>query len=325
MTVRYGLVGALIVALQFGCATQTPPVTSVEAPQSIAAQRKAQEGTVKVPVGPPVLKRKVALGRVTNETAYGRTLLRDANNDPLGKQVGDLFSKALVESGQFIVMERSDIGRLQQEVELVGGKLNLVGVDALIFGSLTEFGRKVVGETGFLSQTKKQVAFAKVDVRVVDAATGLVQFAVAGAGEASTESGSIAGFGSQAAYDGTLNDASIRIAVNEAVAKLTRELTARPWQTSIVAVEQGQVFISGGRSQGLRPGMTFVVETRGKRVKSPQTGFDIVLPGKEVARVQVLRSFGDNETSEASEVTVVTGSVQGLALADLVVVQREGP
>lgn len=316
----------LILALAgatFGCAVQKPPTISAEAPQSLEAQRQAQAAVQRAQPAAPVLKRKVALGRVTNETNYGRTLLRDQSGDPLGKQVGDLFSKALTESGQFIVLERPDIGRLQQEADLVGGKLNLVGVDALIMGSLTEFGRKLVGETGFLSQTKRQVAFAKVDFRVVDASTALVLFSVSGAGETSTEAGSIAGFGSQAGYDGTLNDSAIRIAVNEAVDRMTRQLLSRPWQTSILAMEQGQIFIGGGRAQGVRPGMTFAVETRGKKVKSPQTGFDIMLPGHEVARVRVVSNFGDSEVNEGSVVSVVSGSLQGFQPADLVVVMRE--
>lgn len=307
----------------FGCAVQKPPTASVEAPRSIEDQRQAQMAVQRAQPAAPLLKRKVALGRVTNETNYGRTLLRSQNGDPLGKQVADLFSKALTESGQFIVLERPDLGRLQQEADLVGEKLNLVGVDALIMGSLTEFGRKLVGETGFLSQTKRQVAYAKVDFRVVDTSNALILFSVSGAGESSTEAGSIAGFGSQAAYDGTLNDSAIRIAVNEAVDRMMRQLSSRPWQTSILAMEQGQVFIGGGRAQGVRPGMTFSVEERGRKVKSPQTGFDIVLPGREVARVRVVSNFGDSEVNEGSVVSVISGSLHGFQPANLVVVMRE--
>lgn len=306
-----------------GCATQTPPTRMVEAPQSIDAQRKAQQAVALAPPSVPVLKRKVALGRISNETNYGRTLLRDKNDDPLGKQVADMLGKALTESGRFIVLERPDIARLKDEAALVGSKLALVGVDALIMGSLTEFGRKTVGETGFLSQSKRQVAFAKVDFRVVDATTALVFFSVAGAGEATTETASVAGFGSQASYDGTLNDASIRIAVSEAVNKLVSEMAGRPWQTSILAIEKDQIFISGGKAQGLRPGMSFVVETKGKRVKSGQTGFDVTLPGQEVARVRVVSNFGDGETNEGSVVAVTSGSLSGYKPDDLVVFSKE--
>ena len=170
-----------------GCAVQTPAVVQKEAPQTLAAQKTAQQAiTTQVPAA-PTLKRKIALGRITNETNYGRSLLRDRFDDPLGKQVTDLMSKALTESGSYLVFERPDIGRIQAEGRLTDTKLNMIGVDALIIGSLTEFGRKTIGATGFVSSSKRQVAFAKVDIRVVDVSTGLVFFATAGAGEASTE------------------------------------------------------------------------------------------------------------------------------------------
>lgn len=39
-----------------------------------------------------------------------------------------------------------------------GAELNIVGVDTLIIGSLTQFGRATTGERGFLSSSKKQEA-----------------------------------------------------------------------------------------------------------------------------------------------------------------------
>lgn len=42
--------------------------------------------------------------RITNETSYGRSLLRDSQGDPLGKQVTDLMSKALTESGDALCL-----------------------------------------------------------------------------------------------------------------------------------------------------------------------------------------------------------------------------
>ena len=61
------------------------------------------------------------------------------------------MSKALTESGSFLVLERPDISRLQAESDLTGVSSQLVGVDALVIGSLTEFGRKTVGQSGFVS------------------------------------------------------------------------------------------------------------------------------------------------------------------------------
>lgn len=306
-----------------GCATQSPPMAVKDAPQSAEVQKQMQQETARALVAKPTLKRKIALGRVSNETSYGKSLLRDSAGDPVGKQIADMLSKALTESGAYVVLERTDLSKLQDESRLTGSKQNLVGVDALLMGSLTEFGRKTVGESGFVSASKKQVAFAKIDVRVVDVATGQSLFATSGAGESSTQTASTFGFGSQAGYDSTLNDSSIRQAISEVVNRLTVEFSRRPWQTSIIGVDNGRYFISGGKAQGLKPGMVFSVQTLGEKVKSPQTGFEIVLPGKEVAQIRVESLFGDTEMSEGAATSVVSGSLQGLKLDQLTVREKE--
>lgn len=317
-------VAAITVTTFFtGCAVQAPPLVVKEAPQAATVQKSAQQVVALAAPAKPLLKRKIALGRITNETSYGHSLLRDSAGDPLGKQVTDLLSKALTESGAYVVFERPDISRLKDESNLTGVKLNIIGVDALIVGSLTEFGRKTVGQSGFVSSSKKQVAFAKVDLRVVDVSTGHVFFATSGAGETSTESASTFGFGSQAAYDGTLNDSAIRQAISEAVNRLSSEMAGRPWQTFFLSADQGRYFVAGGKAQGLRPGMVFSVQTLGEKIKSPQTGFDITLPGREVAQLRIDSNFGDTEATEGSAGSIVSGSVQGFKVEQLVIRVKE--
>jgi curli biogenesis system outer membrane secretion channel CsgG len=96
-----------------GCAVQTPPVSQRESLPSQAAQRQAQQAVLNAAPAVPQLKRKIALGRISNETHYGQSLLRDAQDDPLGKQVTDMLSKALTESGRYLVFERPDLGRVK--------------------------------------------------------------------------------------------------------------------------------------------------------------------------------------------------------------------
>lgn len=302
-----------------GCAIQTPPIEQKEAPQSLQAQKEAQKTIKEQTPSKPTLKRKIALGRVTNETVYGRSLLRDEYNDPLGKQVTDMMSKVLTESGAYLVFERPDIARIKNDVAMSGNKLNLIGVDTLIVGSLTEFGRKTVGESGFFSQSKRQVAFAKVDIRLVDTKNGQVYFAASGAGEASNEVASTFGFGSRADYDGTLNDAALRQAITDAVAKISAVVDKQPWSTYILKAEGNRIFIGGGKSQGIKEGMVFNIETVGEKIKSPQTGSEITLPGQTIATVKVISLFGEGELNEGSVATITNGSLGGRKITDLVV------
>lgn len=311
--------GALLVLS--ACATPSQRPSVVESPVSAQAQVAAQEAR-QVPAAPRY-KRKVAIGRFTNETNYGRSLLADADLDRLGKQASDMLASRLVMSGQFLVLERPDLVKVERE-QIVAGGGGLVGADTLIMGSVTEFGRSVGGKVGFLSSTKLQLAKAKVDVRLVDVKTGHAYFSATGAGEASTEVGEVAGFGSRSEYDATLNDRAIAAAISDVIDRLVTRLTDRPWRTDVLEVQGSQVFISGGARQGLVPGGELLVMAAGRTVRSAQTGFDVSLPATPVATLRVLSTFGDSETNEGSVCEITSGAVSREALAQLFVTTRSG-
>jgi curli biogenesis system outer membrane secretion channel CsgG len=308
--------GAALAALA-GCATVSQPQVPVEAPASKAAQVSAQEAQ-SAPAAPR-FKRKVAIGRFTNETNYGRSLLSDADLDRIGKQASDMLASRLVASKQFVVLERSDLGKVQREQALAGAAGQVVGADTLIVGSVSEFGRAVRGKSGFLSSTKVQVAHAKVDVRLVDVKTGHAYFSAIGAGEASTESGEIAGYGSRADYDATLNDRVIAAAISDVIDRLVSQLQERPWRTDILDVRGTEVVVAGGKAQGLRPGDALVVLEPGKTVRSAQSGFDVTLPPSPVARIQVKSTFGESETNEGAVCELVSGTLRPDAFQKLFV------
>jgi curli biogenesis system outer membrane secretion channel CsgG len=313
-----------LTALGFaGCATVSQPTAAVESPAPRTAQIAAQEN--RAPAAPRY-KRKIAIGRFTNETNYGRSLFTDADLDRLGKQASDLLASRLVMSGEFIVLERPDLARLEREQAISGGA-KVVGADTLIMGSVTEFGRATRGKVGFLSSTKLQVAEAKVDVRLVDVKSGHSFFSAVGAGEATSESGEIAGFGSRAQYDATLNDRAIAAAVSDVVDRLVAKLHDRPWETDILDVRGEQVFIGGGKAQGIRQGDVLAVLERGNTVKSAQSGFDVTLPPTRVATLKVLSTFGDSETNEGAICAVTRGTVEASKLAGLFVAEppKESP
>jgi curli biogenesis system outer membrane secretion channel CsgG len=289
-----------------GCATTSTPQQVIAAPVTAAQQAEAQSHATAASV--KTLKRKVAIGRFTNETRYGKTFLVDANSDPLGKQASDMLSSRLVASQQFLVFERPDLDKIKAE-QSISHESGLVSVDVLLVGSVTEFGRSTTGKTGFLSGTKVQTAHAKVEVRLVDVRTGYVFFTASGAGDATTESGEVAGFGSKADYDATLNDRAIGAAITDVQNSLISKLQERPWRTDILKIDGRQIYISGGIRQGLHVGDTLFVLKQGERVKSAQTGFEITLPAKRVAQIRVTSLFGSNETDEAAVADIVSGDL----------------
>lgn len=303
------------------CATVNSPVNVEE--QNISKNEQIASQQQATAAHEPVLKRKIAIGRFTNESQYGRSLLRDDFGDPLGKQLTDMMTKALTQSGQFIVLERPDLGRLIAENNFAGSSMQRVGADVLLMGSLTQFGRSTDGTSGFLSSTKRQKASATVDVRLVDVTNARVIASASGSGEATNESGSILGWGSEATYDGTLNEEAIGQAVSEVVSSIVSELADDPWKSYFLSLDLGQIAMSGGKLQGIRVGDEFVVKTEGRKVKSKQTGFMITLPGNEVARIRVIETFGSNEADEGSLCKVISGSLDGYNIDQLVIFEDQ--
>jgi curli biogenesis system outer membrane secretion channel CsgG len=311
---------AAITLLATGCATTSTPQQIVSAPMSATQQADAQRQAA-VPVA-KTLKRKVAIGRFTNETRYGKTFQVDANNDPLGKQVSDMLSTRLVASQKFLVFERPDIDKVKAE-QSITHESGLVGVDALVIGSVTEFGRSTTGKAGFLSGTKVQTAHAKVEIRLVDVRTGYIFFTASGTGDASTESGEIAGFGSKADYDATLNDRAIGAAISDVQNSLISKLEERPWRTDILKVDGHQLYLSGGARQGLQVGDKLNVLKAGEKMKSSQSGFEITLPAQKVGQIRIVSRFGDNETNEGALADIIAGDITDTQKSALYISEQE--
>ncbi len=307
------------VALMIGCASVPKKMEAVEpsasAKEQIEAQQLAQLPKMKK------YKRKIIIGRFTNETNYGKALLVDDNYDRIGKQVSDMLATRLIKSGRFLVFERPDLSKIEDEQAITKEK-GLVGADTVIFGSVTEFGRSVTGKSGFLSNTKMQAAKSKVEIRLVDTKTSQAFFSAVGSGEATTESGDVAGFGSAADYDATLNDRAIAASISDVINNLITAMEERPWKTDVLKVQGNQVYISGGKSQGIKEGDVLFVMKKTEAVKSQQTGFTIDLPPEKVGAIKVSALFGENETNEGAVAEIVEGKISDTDIKQLFV--KEG-
>ncbi|MEA4983351.1 MAG: CsgG/HfaB family protein [Paludibacter sp.] len=294
-------IGISLIAFVVGCTTQKT-VVQVE-PQVQEIQQIQQEEQ-------QVLKRKVAIARFSNETEYAKGVFYDKDNDPVGKQAVDILSTKLASTNKFILLERQDMDKILEEMKIAGGEgFQKVGADYIIVGSITEFGRKNVGDVNAFSRTKTQTVQAGVSIRLVDVSTGQIIYSEEAKGEAETMNKTVMGFGERTDYDATLSDKAISAAISKLVENIINNCMDRPWKSYFLSYDENGIIISGGKSQGLKVGDMYSVVEKGKSVKNPQTGMMMELPGKQVGKIKIDFTGGDNPQSEFSMVSFTDGSI----------------
>ncbi len=290
-----------------GCAT-TQKTETHEVPQSNVPQvSKTLQVKKDIPKG---LKRKVAIGRFTNETRYGQSFFVDKNNDKIGKQAMDILSAKLFQSGRFIMLERADLSKIEDELKMGNHTKLDNSADFLILGSITEFGRKEVSDVGVFSRVKKQEAYAKVHIRIVDVSTGLIIYSEEGKGTAFSEAGTVMGVGDKAGYNGQLNDKAIDAAISDLTSNIIENMLDKPWKGYILGYEDGSLITSGGKSQNIKIGDKFDVYKEGKKVKNPQTNMMMSLPGKKIAAIEIEVTLGDTPDTEVSLAAITDGTIK---------------
>lgn len=271
------------------------------------------------------LKRKLVLGRFSNESSYGKALY-SGTSDPLERSLHDTILTQLIDSGKFVVLERNDIAILEKEQSISNVKANIIGSDTVLLGSITRFSRSVEGQTGFLKNTKRQVARAKITLRLVDLKTGYAFFSANGEGEAFNEASDFAGFGEKKQYDSTINDQAIEYAIGDALTDIMNKLDEKAWRADVLNVDGSMVFTSGGKRQGVKVGDMLVLNKKAGKVVNSQTGFTIDLPPKKIGTLKVTALFGDSLVNEGSVCVLVDGKAQdflGADMKDLVVTEYQ--
>ena len=269
------------------------------------------------------IKRKVAVGRFSNETQYAKGAFYDKDNDPMGKQALDILSAKLAATDKFILLERNDLASLLAEVEKGGQAMQGIGADYLIIGSITEYGRKNTGEQKVFSNTKTQTVEAAVSISLVDVSTGLIIYSDEAKGSAETSTKSTLGIGGAAGFDATLSDKAISAAIAQLVENIVNKCTDKPWRTFFLTYDEDAILIAGGASQGLSIGDTFIVKTKGKSVKNPQTGIMVELPGKQVGKVKVTMTGGETPETEYAFVSVVEGEIDASKLDSYIIEEAQ--
>lgn len=311
---KTGKIIALVFALVSLCACATiekPEIREVQGKPVISPTLLGEDSADKK----SGLKRKVAIARFSNETSYGQSFFLDKQNDRVGKQAVDILSGKLLQTEKFILLERADIDKVNNELALGNYDPLKNMVDYLIVGSVSEFGRKTQGKVGIFSRTKRQIATAKVHVRLIDVKTGQILYSEEGEGEAFTESGRIFGVGERAGYDSSINDRALEAAISNLASNIIENLLNKPWRSYILGYEDEKLIIAGGASQNIRKNETFTVMAEGKKVKNPQTNMTITLPGKKLGTIRVVLTAGDTPETEVTFCDITEGDLQRYILS----------
>lgn len=203
------------------CST-TETSRTIQSPQVTAATATTKYTGVKTPI---------SIGKFDNRSSYMRGVFSD-NVDRLGGQAKSILETHLQQTGYFSVLNRDNLSEIKQEVGYSNTAQSIKGARYVITGDVSEFGRKEVGDQqlfGILGRGKQQVAYAKVNLNVVDVKTSEVVHSVQGAGEYALGAREVLGFGSTASYDSTLNGKVLDLAVREAVNNLVTDIQNNRW------------------------------------------------------------------------------------------------
>ena len=177
-------------------------------------------------------KSSLVVGKFDNRTTFLRGLFSDGV-DRLGAQSKTILISHLQQSNRFTVLDRSNMDEIKEEARLRGETQSLKGAQFVVTGDVTEFGRKETGDQqlfGILGRGKKQIAYSKVTLNVVNALSSEVIYSVQGAGEYALSIREIIGFGGTSGYDSTLNGKVLDLAVREAVNRLVEGMEKGAWK-----------------------------------------------------------------------------------------------
>jgi curli biogenesis system outer membrane secretion channel CsgG len=202
-----------------GCATESHRSLEVAKPVSAATAYNGPQSTLIV-------------AKFNNRSTYLQGMFSDGV-DRLGSQAKTVLIGHLQSSGRFAVLDRDNLADLARESQLGGATQSIQGAEYALTGDVTEFGRKETGDQqlfGILGSGKKQTAYSKVTINVIDVRTSRVVHSVQGAGEYALSNREVIGFGGTASYDSTLNGKVLDLAIREAVDRLVEGIEKGQWK-----------------------------------------------------------------------------------------------
>ncbi len=227
----------------------------------------------------------------------------------------NILSTMLHETGNFIIVPQQDMESILNQQKIgASGVINsntaaqmgkILGLNAILTGSITSYVELVEGSNTLFSQSKTQIAKVGVDYRIVDTTTGVQLFAAHGKGEFRKETGGILGFGSKSSKDASLKDGALRDALGRAMNNITGQLTSDLWSGRVADIKGSNVYINAGKQAGLNIGDILVAQELGEQIIDPETQVSLGrAPGNIRGKLKISAFFGSN----GSVASIVSGS-----------------
>lgn len=294
-------------------------LATVFASQIIAAETNAPTQSN----GKAVLKKIVAVWGFENKSSYS-----GGGQDALDEGMADQLTDALVQSGNFIVVERQIIAALikEQDAAIKSGRMQksdsaqigkLISAQILVKGTITEFAVKSSGSGNTINipwiklKNNRQEAHVGLTIRLVDTTTGEVLdsqrvegTATSGGLSTDIDLGGVS-FGNSSFKETPMGKAT-QMAIDDAVSKITAKLKNVSFQARVVKINgDNEMLISGGKRAGISEGDSFILWSVGEALVDPSTGEQLGCEMDKKGSVKVTKV--EEKYAKAKSETPLTG------------------
>jgi curli biogenesis system outer membrane secretion channel CsgG len=304
--------------------------------QSTAPAPAANSTSAAAPATAPVVKKRVAIMNFDYGTVMTSVQQIFGSNQDVGKGISDLLVMKLVNDGKYTIIERSALDKVLAEQNFSNSDRadpasaakigKILGIDAMIIGSITQFGRDdkstTVGGGGYglgrfgLGGVKSSNSKAVVAVtaRVIDTSSAEILAACEGVGESTRSGTSLVGGGggwsggggggldmSSSNFGATILGEAVHKAVDDLGTQLDDKATGLPQHkatySGVVAdVSGNQLIINIGSSSGIKVGDVVEISRPVRTVKDPTTGKVLKVITNKIGDATVTEVDADSST-----------------------------
>ena len=260
-------------------------------------------------------KKRVAVMNFDYATVRSSVQALFGTDKDIGAGIADLLVNKLVQDGTYSVIERKELDKIIKEQNFSNSDradassaakiARILGVDAIIIGSITQFGRDdkstslgggalggVTSRYGIGGVKKSQSnAVVQITARIIDTSTAEILVSASGKGESSRKGAGLLGAGGSDTGQGaagfnmnssnfanTIIGEATNKAVNDAATQLEAKAGSLP--TAVIqisgvvadAAPDGTLIINVGSRSGVKVGMKLDVKHPVRPVKDPTTG-----------------------------------------------------